>query len=178
MSRVPDYLDPWRAAEQGRRLEGTIALAELPRVLDLLVNPEGGVRFELEFFRDDKRRSCVRGRVTATLELRCQRCLGPLAFQVGATLLLGLVQGFDEAERLPEEYDPLIVEGDRVRPVELVEDELILALPQVPMHAPHEACADGAMRQALTAAPAAGEPGEEEADNPFQVLAQLKKQLH
>lgn len=177
MSRVPDYLDPWRAAEQGRRLEGTIALAELPRVVDLLINPEGGGRFELEFFRDDKRRSCVRGRVTATLELRCQRCLGPLAFQVDATLLLGLVQGFDEAERLPEEYDPLIVEDDRVRPAELVEDELILALPQVPMHAPHEACADGAMRQAPVDAPA-GEPGEEEADNPFQVLVQLKKQLH
>jgi uncharacterized protein len=175
MSRVPDYLDPWRAAERGRRLEGTIALAELPRVVNLLIHPEGGVRFELEFFRDDKHRPCVRGRVTATIELRCQRCLGPLALQVDAALLLALVKGFDEAERLPDEYDPLIVEDDRIRPLDLVEDELILALPQVPVHAPHEACAEGTMQQALTDAPVA-EPEGEEADNPFQVLAQLKKQ--
>lgn len=175
MSRVSDYLDPWCAAEQRRRLEGTIALAELPRVVDLLVNPEGGVHFELEFFRDVKRRSCVRGRVTATLELCCQRCLEPLAFQVDAAPLLGLVRGGDEAERLPQEYDPLIVEDGRIRPVELVEDELILALPQVPMHAPGEACAKGALRQALVVAPA-DEPAEEEADNPFRVLARLKKQ--
>ena len=174
MSRVSDYLDPWRAAERGRRLEGTIALAELPRVVDMLIHPQGGVRFDFEFFRDDKHRACVRGRVVATIELCCQRCMEPMAFQVDAALLLALVKGFDEAERLPDEYDPLIVEDDRVRPLDLVEDELILALPQVPMHAPHEACAEGTMQQALTVAPVA-EPEGDEADNPFQVLARLKK---
>ncbi len=177
MSRVSDYLNPWRAAEQGRCLEGTVALVALPRLGDFLIDPEGGVRFELEFFHDDKRRSCVRGKVVAALKLRCQRCLEPLVFQVDTALLLGLVQGGDEAERLPQEYDPVIVQDDRIRPVELIEDELILALPQVPMHGSHEVCAEGTMRQAL-ADVRADEPGEEEAGNPFQVLAQLKKQLH
>ena len=174
MSRVPDYLDPWRAAERGRCLEGTVALVQLPRLRDLLVDSEGTVRFELEFFRDHKGRPSVRGRVAAVLHLRCQRCLGPVSFKVDAPLLLGLVQGFDEAERLPEEYDPLMVEEDRVRPAELVEDELILALPQVPMHAPEEPC----MKGRIASDAREEEPEDERADNPFKVLAQLKNQLH
>jgi len=176
MSRVPDYLNPWRAAEQGRCLKGAIALASLPRLRDLLVDSDGTVRFELEFFRDHKGRPCVRGQVAAVLRLRCQRCLEPVSFEVDGPLLLGLVEGIDEAERLPEEYDPLMVEEERVRPAELVEDELILALPQVPMHGPAE-CVKGVTEQIAADAPKE-ESEDEQVDNPFQVLAELKKQLH
>lgn len=177
MSRVPDYLDPWRSVDQGRRLEGGVALAPMQRLQDLLADPEGEARFELEFFRDHKGRPCVRGRVTATLVLRCQRCMEPMSLQVDAPLLLGLIQGADEAEQLPEEYDPWLVEEDRVRPQSLVEDELILALPQVPMHPSGEACTAGSLGQAPKDAQTGKPPGGE-TENPFQVLAQLKKQLH
>jgi uncharacterized protein len=101
----------------------------------------------------------------------------PMSLPVNTPLLLGLVQGFDEAERLPEEYDPWLVEEDRVRPEALVEDELILALPQVPMHPSGEACASGNLGQAPKDAQTE-EPSGSETENPFQVLAQLKKQLH
>ena len=177
MSSPPDIFDPWRAAEQGRHLEGAIALSLMPRLAELLVVTEGEARFELEFFRDGKRRSCVRGKVVARLKLRCQRCLEPVECEVESRLLLGLVQGLDEAERLPDEYDPLMVEDDRFQPADLVEDELILGLPQVPMHAPPDACGDQAAPLATEPASSDG-PGVENPDNPFRVLAQLKKTMH
>lgn len=177
MSSPPDFLDPWRAAEQGKHFEGAIALSLLPRLSGLLVSAEGEARFELEFFRDEKRRSCVRGKVAARLKLRCQRCLEAVEYEVESRLLLGLVQGLDEAERLPDEYDPLMVENDRFQPADLVEDELILGLPQVPMHTPPDACGDQAARLASEQA-SSDEPGAENPDNPFRVLAQLKKSMH
>ena len=165
------------AAEQGRHIEGVIALSLLPRLAGLLVSQEGEAHFELEFFRDAKRRSCVRGKVAARLELCCQRCLEPVHYLVESDLLLGLVQGLDEAERLPDEYDPLMVENDRFQPADLVEDELILGLPQVPMHTPPEACGEQAVRLATGKAPG-DDRGTENPDNPFGVLAQLKKPMH
>jgi len=177
MSRVPDYLDPWRAVDQERCLEGGIVLNRMRRLQDLLVDSEGEARFELEFFRDHKGRPCVRGRVTATLLLICQRCMEPMSLQVKAPLLLGLVQGVEEAEQLPEEYDPWLVEEGRVQPQSLIEDELILALPQVPMHPSTEVCIAGSLDQAPRDAHTA-KPTGDETENPFQVLAQLKKQLH
>ena len=67
MSRLPEVLNPWRAAEQGRQLEGVIALSLLPRLTELLVTTAGEACFELEFFRDAKRRHCVKGKVAARL---------------------------------------------------------------------------------------------------------------
>ena len=154
-----------------------MALSLLPRLVGLLASPEGEARFELEFFQDDKRRSCVRGKVAARLRLRCQRCLEPVEYEVESNLLLGLVQGLDEAERLPDEYDPLMVENDRFQPTDLVEDELMLGLPQVPMHTPAEACDEQTGRLA-TGKASSDEPGRENPDNPFRVLAQLKKSMH
>lgn len=51
-------------------------------------------------------------------------------------MALALVRGMDEARRLPERYDPLLVSESLIRPRDLIEDELLLALPQIPMHDP------------------------------------------
>jgi uncharacterized protein len=47
---------------------------------------------------------------------------------------MAVVEGLDEARRLPEEIEPVLIDDGRLRPLELVEDEILLALPQVPMH--------------------------------------------
>jgi uncharacterized protein len=175
MSRHSLFLDPWDAAEQGRRLEGSFELRELSRVAEMLTSPEGTARFSLAFFRDAMRRPCVRGWVQSQLSLECQRCLEPVTVAVEAEVLLGLVRGYDEAARLPEGYDPLLVQDERVSVAELVEDEIVLALPQVPMHGVDHACG----RSDSDRAPAGpgGETQGPNPDSPFRVLAELKKTL-
>lgn len=169
MSWLPESIDPWHAVGQGRRFAGSVGVVQLPRVSELLAKPVGLVRFELEFFRDSCRRHCVRGWVRACLWLVCQRCLKPVEVVVDSTLLLVLVRDYDEVARLPDEYDPLMVSDASLYLLEVVEDEILLGLPHIPLHSEGEGC-EGlqAMRWSSSG----------QADHPFQVLEQLKKRLH
>ena len=179
MSRPHEFIDPWKAADREEVFEAEIPVSGLSRVVPVLVDQRASVRYRLRFHRDLKRRACVQGEVNAQVRVACQRCLQPLAIKVDAVMSLALVQGLDEAELLPEEYDPLLVDGGRVRLLDLVEDEILLALPQVPKHADGEPCVDvGRLNEQGVAPEADDAVPEAEADNPFAVLAQLKERLH
>jgi uncharacterized protein len=161
---LPDRIDPWRYAEAGKVLEGVMALAELPRLAPLLV--EGGeAGYRLAFGREGGR-AVVSGEVRSRLALRCQRCLGCLALEVDATFALAFVTGLEEAGALPAPYEPAVVVDGRVRPLELVEDELLLAVPDIPLHE------DGACSAPVAAAATEGASQDE---RPFAVLASLRK---
>lgn len=177
-----DQVDPWRACRRELRLSGAVALDRMPRLAVAVEGLAGGLElgayraddagsalYELCFQRDPQGRPIVSGRVVARLELICQRCLERVEIAVDAELLLGLVQTEDEGADLPDHLDPWLVVEDRVRPVTMVEDELLLAIPQVPRH-PLGVC------QARVEAAAGEDQGEApERDHPFAVLAALKQ---
>jgi uncharacterized protein len=143
-----------------------MALGDLPRLAPSLVGP-GEVEYRLAFHLDSEHRAVVSGQVTAELVVQCQRCLEPLAIAVDSRFELAFVRGLDEAARLPESYDPAVVEDGWVRALDLVEDELLLALPPVPVH-PDAACAVHPL-----ATPDVEEDGTT-LTNPFAVLAALR----
>lgn len=159
---LPDFIDVRRAAELGVVLAGRVALRELPRLRETLLDEAGEAECRLAFSQDEARRSLVLGEVAATLVVRCERCLGPMRHRVEAEVSLALASGLDEAERIPERFDPLVLEDGRARPLDLIEDELLLGLPQIPMHAPAECSVQ------LPQAP------KEPAANPFAVLGALR----
>jgi len=133
---LPSLLDPWRAIDSRSVLVGRLPLSSLPRLRDSLVEARGDVRFRLAFSRDEARRAVLCCEVAATLRLRCQRCLEAFDHEVDTNTLLALVLSMDEERHLPEPYDPLPVGNEPIRPGDLIEDELLLALPQIPMHEP------------------------------------------
>ena len=66
--------------------------------------------------------------------LRCQRSLQPFVLPARVEQTLGLIREEAEEAGLPPGYEPLLVPEDgRIVPIDLVEDELILALPVVPV---------------------------------------------
>ena len=162
-----DRADPWRLAAQGRTLTGRMALGSLPRLAPSLVD-SGDVEYRLAFHLDSDHRAVVSGQVAAKLLVQCQRCLEPLAIAVDSRFELAFVRGLDEAARLPETYEPAVAEDGRVRPADLVEDELLLALPPVPVHA------DPACAGQPAAAPPGAEADGKNLTNPFAVLAALR----
>jgi uncharacterized protein len=165
LASAADRADPWRLAAQGRVLAGRAALGSLTRLAPSLAGP-GDADYHLAFHLDGERRAVVTGRVTARLVVQCQRCLEPLAIAVDSTFELAFIRGLDEAVRLPDSYEPALAEDGWVRPLDLVEDELLLALPPVALHA------DGGC--GALAAPSRGGPAAEDAKNPFAVLAALR----
>ncbi len=168
-SPVPEFADPWHWADLGKRIHGRVPLAEMPRLAAALVRCDGEAEFELGFHRDPHRRARIDGWIRALLTLECQRCLGPMAFAVERAVSLAVVEGLAEMEALPEDQEPLLMESARVALKELIEDELLIELPQVARHA-EGAC----VTQLEKPAPAAEAEAPSVRKNPFAQLAALK----
>jgi uncharacterized protein len=76
----------------------------------------------------------------ATLQLVCQRCLDPLAHPLRTRVEMGLLETDSMDTRLPEGCEPITLDGGRLLPAQLIEDELIVSVPLVPRHALPEEC--------------------------------------
>lgn len=134
---LPAFIEPVRLAELGRTLEGRLPVARLRRLAEVLADRQGEVEVRLEFEREPRSRSVVRGSIRGVLRLTCQRCLQPFELALDLPVHLVVVRSDAEAERLAAEEDPLLVgDAQALSLAELVEDELLLALPQVPAHPP------------------------------------------
>lgn len=168
--------DPRRLAAHdggtGGTLAGEVDTTLMPRLREALAGDEPATAsFELRVFRDPARRLVIEGRVRADLACECQRCLEPVTMPVEAQITLAVVEDEEAASSLPVELDPLLLEHEaEVDLPALLEDELILALPQIPMHESIDACGEHASVL----------KDEEEFDdsakkeNPFAVLKKLK----
>lgn len=174
-ARLPVHIDPFRMAETRRLLEGNIALAEMARLGESLQDTEGEVSVSLEFGIDNEGIRFVRGHVQAKVCLICQRCLGEMRYPIDSEFLLALVRSTAEAENLPSHYEPLLVDDDPLFLRDIIEDELLLALPIVAMHAPEECSADLSSASQAEKVQEDVNTGATAENNPFAVLANLKK---
>ena len=167
---LPPFLELGQAARLDLGCSGSVAVRSLPRLASALAADSGTVNVELQARPEVGGRIVVTGRIRAPLEMTCQRCLEPVTLEVEAEPRLAWVKSDAEMEVLPPEYDPLLSVDGRVAVAELVEDELLLALPLTPKHA------DGACREIRKpAARSAPVIEEENRKNPFADLAKLKR---
>lgn len=168
--RLPVHIDPIRMAETRRLMQGQLALTEMTRLGEALQSSDGEVTVSLEFGTDNEGIRYMRGRIQAEVSLECQRCLEPMRYPIDSEFALAMVRNAAEAEALPSHYELLLIEGEPLFLRDIIEDELLLALPIVPMHAPEECGVDTSLGRA-------GETHNDEGaekENPFSVLANLK----
>ena len=96
---------------------------------------------KLEFgFADPQRRvPAVVCEMTATVDAVCQRCLEAfrLPLQTEAELLL---LALEETAEGYEDHEVWELDGDTLRPLDIVEEMLIMALPFAAMHTDTESC--------------------------------------
>lgn len=149
-----------------RSFEGTLPLAALPRLAADLARTDGEVAYALQFDRDEFGRGYVDVHAQAPLTLTCQRTMDEFVLPVEVETRLGLIESEAEEAALPEGYEPLLLGPEPLRPAAVIEDELLLALPLVPVKPgsslPEQA---GGEDEAAAARPE---------DNPFAVLGKLK----
>ena len=112
---------------------------------------DGAVRGRLAFgFADAQgglqaqgRWPALEGDVTATIDAVCQRCLEPMRLPLAAELRL-LFAAEADAAMASEGFEVWELEGDRLRPLDLVEEALIMALPLSVRHVDDVACQEPA----------------------------------
>ena len=164
---LPDSVDAWRAVAGRRVFEGKLPLTAFVRLSESLADAEGACVFRLSFDRDWLGIATLELEADAQLPLICQRSLKRFLHPVSIRQRLGLVRDEKEELGLPGEVEPVLVRADgELKPLELVEDELILALPVVPL-------GPESLKASLPRPPAISEDDEPK-QNPFAALAALK----
>ena len=99
---LPDCLDPWRTVQARRVFEGTLPLAQMRRLSELLAGPKGEIAYQVEFGRDEFDIDYLDIRVDGQVPMICQRRLVEFMQPVLINQRLGLLRDESEEARLPE----------------------------------------------------------------------------
>jgi uncharacterized protein len=159
-------IDAFELCRNRGRLEGEFQVAKLPRLAEESVNGAGTVRWSLQGDTDQRGYPRMTLSVVGSVHLMCQRCLAPFEFNISSDASLALARDEASADEmdalLADESTEVIVGSREFNIAELVEDEVLLAIPSAPKH---EACAIQAVPD--------GEPAQKV--SPFAVLKGLKQ---
>jgi uncharacterized protein len=164
----PGPADQVNAKELSARaavLERQIDLSQVERVAQAggLSGTRIGARLQFGSFEG---RTTVDVRVTGRAVLTCQRCLQPCDCEVDEMARVAIVR--DELDDVPAGYEPFVGLPEQLSLAALIEEQVLLALPLVPLHeagslecrstaadgvplAPPAACSDSATADAAAA---------------------------
>ncbi len=138
-------------------------LARMPRVADLVVaNDDHEIDFTVAFSRNELRQVKVDVAISGSVPMRCQRTLKVFAQPLESQSVVGVVASENEAEALPDDYEPVLCPDQRLALAGLVEEEVLLGLPLVPVDPDSSPVGQA-------------EAIQEETQRPFEVLAELRK---
>ncbi|NLZ79191.1 MAG: metal-binding protein [Gammaproteobacteria bacterium] len=135
----------------------------------MLTDTAGLVRVAFEFSRDEQKVAVMQLKLESEVRMICQRCLDEAVIPVSGEYLYAIVVPGTEETHFPQGYDVLEVGEEPLDLLALIEDELLLSLPIVPMHPPEECQQPAGLIESETSKNAVTR------SNPFSVLAQLKR---
>lgn len=153
-------------------IDFTIPLSELPRVSHELSATDGEAIGKVRFSRQ-------LGQAVADLEVStqpevvCQRCMQPMRWPVKVKSRIALVSDYNAADRVPGGLEVFLVEADSVSVRDLVDEEVLLALPHVARHDEDSECAGREMR--LPGHEVEADEAPADVQKPFAQLGELLK---
>jgi uncharacterized protein len=164
-------LDVGQLAAQQIHFEREFPIDGFARVRDSLARPEGQAAAQFRFHVAGSY-PALEGAVRARAWLTCQRCLREFETTLESPVRVAFVARDAEASRVPEAYDAVTAPGGQIQLEEFIEEELLLALPLVPMHPASAACSGRRAGAAVdVGAPAPVAPN----TRPFSDLKKLLK---
>lgn len=164
----PEFFEPAVWSRKRGDFGGDVEIASLDRLADVLAARVGVARFELKF--DGSASSIPRATlsVKAELTLTCQRTLEDYVEVIDRTSQLGFVDSETQLDSVGEDVEGWVMQEGGVRTRDLVEEELILAVPLVPI-------SGDAPRGDWVHETQPADVEEEQEPSPFAALAQLKE---
>lgn len=154
-------IDSSAFARESASLEGEVAVADFARLLDMLTNNGGRLKYRIDGGLGAHNRPQLTVKVDGVLSLRCQRCLEGVSYPVKLRSVLEFVDNEEDLtqEEIEDDSKDFLQAQSELDVVDLIEDEIILDLPSAPRH---ENCALPGIEQ------------EQKAESPFAVLKNLK----
>lgn len=147
--------DSLKLVRERAQLQGSLPVAGLARLAESVCDSGGTLTYRVQGTQDPRNRPMLKLRVQGEVQLQCQRCLEGFRYAVDIDTPLRLVAP-DELDREYEEHgsDPdepeCIAHSATLDLAQLIEEEVLLALPPYPRHG------DGACRARAAAGASAG----------------------
>jgi uncharacterized protein len=143
---------------------GLIPLEEMPRLTSLALSNEGDARVSFSFGYNVLNHAIITGEYAADIVVECQRCLEPMTHTIEQRFELLIDASDEDIESF--QLDSVYTSEGYLDVFEVIEDELILALPIIMMH--QDTSCNTYLQPEPETAPV------ETKDNPFAVLETLK----
>jgi uncharacterized protein len=128
---VDKIVDAEVCARAGSTIARCFSAAELPRLREAGGHDEAAVEVEFQFSQFEGR-PAVAGELHGTVVLTCQRCMQPVTVAIEDSFRVLLVD--EDRSDEPGGYEPVVVQATRLDLGWLAEEQVLLALPLVPMH--------------------------------------------
>ncbi|MGF1698854.1 23S rRNA accumulation protein YceD [Photobacterium makurazakiensis] len=168
--KLPLTVDAVRAAQKKLDYDGIIKVELLERLAASTQSVTRDANVTLSFDFDQRHLAFMRGSADVEVELTCQRCQEGFKHVYSVDFCYSPLLKPEEADDFPEAYEPADVdENGEINLIQIVEDELILELPQIAMHDDADCKASG-RNMTFGDIPVA-----DERPNPFAVLKNLSK---
>jgi len=111
---------------------GVMLLTQMPRLAELVIADDTGIPVTFEFGYNEFKLPTLTGHYEADLKVECQRCLEPMVKTIKQDFALLIDASEEDIESF--QLDSLYSQEGYLDVVEVIEDELILALPIIMMH--------------------------------------------
>lgn len=167
----PERIDAVKMFARMGSITADLPLARLQRFSGQLSGDalKRAIAVDLQFGKDEEGRRLLSATLDGQVPVACQRCLQDMEIGLHCELSLLVFDTEKEVEKLPETKDGVVMTEDGLDVVALIEDELLLSLPMIPMHD------DPSCNRALNELKEGGSAASAESrPNPFAVLAALK----
>ncbi|EDP57291.1 23S rRNA accumulation protein YceD [Vibrio sp. AND4] len=170
--KIPRTVDPAKSAQKRLDYDGFIQPSLFKRLAETTEGVKRDAEVSLSFDIDEQRLVVISGKGNIEVDLECQRCNEVFTHKCEVEFLYTPYLGEKTEEEAPEIYDLVdLNEYGELDLIQLIEDEFILTLPQIPMHDDAD-CSVDSNNMVFGEIP---EEIEEEKPNPFDVLKNLKK---
>jgi len=126
-------IDGLQFARKSGELVGRIDGAQLTRLAEIPCQTKE-VLFRVVGGANAAGKPSLTVKLNGDMKLVCQRCLAPLLFPLSVETELELSRNLDEIEGADDDIDRVLAARE-MNVEDLVEDEVILALPMIPRHA-------------------------------------------
>ncbi|MFC3121595.1 23S rRNA accumulation protein YceD [Agaribacter flavus] len=168
--KLPITIDPVKSAQKRASYKGIYQASVMQRLSEAVENILTDVAVDVEFAKDAQSLTYIQGGSRVETSLICQRCNESFSLEISTEFCFSPVQGTEQADALPDVYEPIEVnDHGEIDLLQLVEDELILSLPIVALHA-EEDCKQKADDMQFGKIDT-----DVERENPFAVLKELKR---
>ncbi|MCX7555038.1 YceD family protein [Marinicella sp. S1101] len=166
---LPESIDLNAAVRKEWQLSGELLLSDLDRMpAELIASADAPIKYEIQFRHSKSVLGEAIIRIEAQLELICQRSLEQFKFELITHNTIGFISEIEDEAKLDADVMPSWVEDMQVEPKALLEDEILLKIPDIPLKPGAELNSEYLVNGDDE------EPTNEETQSPFAALKQLK----